>query len=99
MWEFLKAGGPVMVLLVLTSIIGLTFIIERGLALRWRRVISAELEDALEGCNSSKEKAAVIGAAQRHPAPASRVILLANEHLNWPKQENIDTVETAARHE
>ncbi len=32
MWEFLLAGGPFMVVLVLTSIVGLTFIIERGLA-------------------------------------------------------------------
>jgi biopolymer transport protein ExbB len=88
-----------MFLLVITSIIGVTFIIERGLALRWRKVIPAELEDALEGCNSAKGRPAVIGAAQRHTAPASRLILLANEHLDWPKQENVDAVETAARHE
>jgi biopolymer transport protein ExbB len=99
MWEFLKAGGPVMFLLVLTSIAGVTFIIERGLALRWRKVIPADLEEAIERCTSTKDAPAVISAAQRNPAPASRLILLAREHLDWPKQENVDSVETAARHE
>ena len=30
MWQFLSAGGPVMILLVLTSIVSVAFIIERG---------------------------------------------------------------------
>src|SRR5438094_535223 len=52
MWEFLKAGGPFMFLLVTTSIVGLTFIIERGLALRWKKVIPPDVEDAVERCRA-----------------------------------------------
>src|SRR3569833_1103437 len=99
MWEFLKAGGPVMVLLVLTSIIGLTFIIERGLALRWRRVVPKEIEGAVEQCNTGKDAARGVAISSVHPSPMGRLLLLANEHLDWPKQDNIDSVETAARHE
>src|SRR5580765_5803215 len=99
MWDFLKAGGPVMFLLVLTSIVGLTFIIERGFALRWRRVIPKETEQAVERCNSSKDAPQVITLVNAQPSPISRLLLLANEHLDWSKQDNIDSVETAARHE
>ena len=55
MFDFLKNGGPVMYLLVLTSIIGVTFIIERGLALRWRGIIPRELEDASENLKSAAD--------------------------------------------
>src|SRR5256885_1061202 len=99
MWEFLRAGGPVMFLLVLTSIAGLTFIIERGLALRWRKVIPRDVEHAVEHCDSTKDAALVVNACKMNPAPISRLLLLANEHLDWPKTENIDSVETAARHQ
>jgi biopolymer transport protein ExbB len=99
MWDFLRAGGPVMFLLVLTSIIGLTFIIERGLALRWRKVIPKQTEEAVEQCNSPADAARVVHIASASAAPINRLILQANEHLDWPKQDNINSVETAARHE
>ena len=34
----------VYILLLLTSVVGLAFIVERGLALRWQAVIPAEIE-------------------------------------------------------
>lgn len=88
-----------MFLLVLTSIAGLTFIIERGFALRWRKVIPGEVEAAVEQCDKLEDAKRVISASQAHPSPASRLLLLAGEHLDWSKQDNIDSVETAARHE
>ena len=45
--EWFRAGGPVMFFLLLTSIAGAAFIIERGLALRWKKVIPPEVEDAM----------------------------------------------------
>lgn len=99
MWEFLKAGGPVMFFLVLTSIAGVTFIIERGLALRWKKVIPPEVEEAVARCNTADGAAMVARACQAHDSPISRLLLLAREHLDWPKQENVDVVETRARHE
>jgi biopolymer transport protein ExbB len=98
MWEFLRAGGPVMFLLVITSIIGVTFIIERGLALRWRKVIPQPIEEALDRSDSSGI-GQVVSLANGIDSPLSRLLLIANDHLGWPKQENIDSVETAARHE
>src|SRR5688500_1863542 len=101
MFEFLRAGGPVMFFLVLTSIAGVTFIIERGLALRWKKVIPPAVEDAAERCSSNAEKgaAAVEQAARAHPSPMSSVLLLTGEQLDWPRQGNVNAVDTRARHE
>jgi biopolymer transport protein ExbB len=101
MFEFLRAGGPVMFFLVLTSIAGVTFMIERGLALRWKKVIPPEVEDAVDHCsaNPAKGATAVEQACRAYPSPISNVLLLAGEHLDWPRQENVAAVETRARHE
>ncbi|HTG43218.1 MAG TPA: MotA/TolQ/ExbB proton channel family protein [Verrucomicrobiae bacterium] len=88
-----------MFLLVLTSIAGLTFIIDRGLALRSNQVIPKPVEDAVEKCNSTADAERVVAAARSVPSAASRLLLQASEHLDWSKQDNIDSVETAARHE
>ena len=99
MWEFLRSGGPFMFLLVITSIIGLTFIVERGLALRWQKIIPREVETAVERCRQPEELPALVQACHSQPSPISRLLLLAQDHLKWPKNENIDTVQTRARQE
>lgn len=101
MFEFFRAGGPVMFFLVLTSIAGVTFIIERGLALRWKKVIPPEVEEAVDRCasNPGEGAAAVERVCKAHPSAMSNLLLTAREHLDWPKQENVDSVETKARHE
>src|SRR2546429_4300970 len=99
MWQFLKDGGPVMFLLVPTSIVGLAFIIERGLALRWRKIIPPELEKALEICRTKEDLAMLHGICRQQPSALSRLLTVAMEHLNWPKGENADAIQTRARHE
>ena len=47
MWEFFSAGGPFMVLLLLTSLVAVAFILERGLALRWSKVIPPGIQGVL----------------------------------------------------
>src|SRR6266511_549678 len=99
MWQFLKDGGPIMFLLIPTSIVGLTFIIERGLALRWKKVIPPELEDAVERCRSKEDLDGLHVVCDRQPSALSRLLMIAAEHLNWPKAENADAIQTRARHE
>jgi biopolymer transport protein ExbB len=88
-----------MFFLILTSIAGATFIIERGLALRWKKVIPREIEDAVDRCGMKEGLTMVERTCRAHPSPISRLLLLAREHLDWPKQENSDAIETRARHE
>jgi biopolymer transport protein ExbB len=99
MWEFLRAGGPFMFLLILTSIVGVAFIVERGLALRWHKIIPPEIEEALDKSGHPIPPAQLRDLCLRNPSPAARLLLIAQEHLPWPKAENIDTIETRARHE
>lgn len=86
-------------LLVLTSIVGLTFIIERGIALRWRRVLPPEVEAAAESCRTREDVPTLRRVCQEHDSPLSRLLLLAAEHLDWPKADNEDALQTHARRE
>ena len=89
----------VYILLGLTSVTGLTFIIERGVALRWGRVIPPEIEAAVESCQSTADVPMLKRVCEQHKSPIGRLLLLAIQHLDWPKQENEDALQTRARHE
>ena len=86
-------------ILLLTSIVGLTFIIERGFALRRRRVVPAAVEGAVESCQTSDDVPMLKRVCQQHDSPISRLLLLSADHLHWPKSDNVDAVQTRARHE
>ena len=88
-----------LILLVLTSLIGVTFIVERGLALRWHKVIPPEIERAVQACRTSNDLPMLRGICERQPSPLSRLLLMADDHKSWPRAENIDTLQTHARHE
>jgi biopolymer transport protein ExbB len=86
-------------LLILTSIVGLTFIVERGIALRWRRVVPPEIEAAVQSCQSAEELPMLRRVCEQHDSPMGRLLLLAANHLDWPKADNLDALRTRARHE
>ena len=86
-------------LLGVTSIVGLTFIVERGLALRWRRVVPPEIEAAVQSCQASEDVPMLRRVCQQHDSPMSRLLLLSADHLNWPKADNIDAIQSRARQE
>jgi len=89
----------VYVMLFVTSVVGLAFIVERGFALRWRRVVPTEIETAVESCQSPEDVPMLRRVCQQHKSPISRLLLLAAEHLDWPKAENADAIQTRARQE
>jgi biopolymer transport protein ExbB len=89
----------IIVILVLASVVGLTFIVERGLALRWRKVIPAEVEAAVQSCRGADDLPMLRNICHAHPSPISRLLTLADDHRHWPKAENISVLETRARHE
>jgi biopolymer transport protein ExbB len=98
MWEFLVAGGPFMVPLVITSIVGVAFIIERGLALRWASVIPVRVEQAARG-QSREDVAELKQICRAEPSPLSTLLLTAFDHLPGPRDETVEAVQTRARHE
>lgn len=89
----------VYILLIITSIVGLTFIVERGLALRWRKVLPQSIESAVASCKEPDDVPMLRRVCEQSPSPLSRLLLLAAGHLEWPKADNVDAVQTLARHE
>ena len=89
----------VYLLLILTSIVGLTFIIERAFALRWGRVVPREVEAAVESCQTPEDVPMLRRVCQQHNSVMSRLLLTAADHLDWPKAEAVDAMQTRARHE
>jgi len=86
-------------LLILTSVVGVAFIIERGLALRWRKVVPPEIEAAVESCQNREDVPMLKRVCQQHDSPMSRLLLLAADHLSWSQAETTDALQTRARHE
>jgi len=87
------------ILLALTSVVGLAFIVERGLALRWGKVVPPDITDALAACKAPDDVEKLRRVCAQKPSALGRLLTLAADHLDWPKVENVETLQTAARHE
>jgi len=87
------------ILLALTSVVGLAFIVERGLALRWGKVVPPDITAALAACKSRDDVEKLRRVCAQKPSALGRLLTLAADHLDWPKVENVETLQTAARHE
>ena len=89
----------VYLLLGLTSVVGLAFVVERAIALQWRKVVPSEVETAVQSCQTREDVALLRRVCEQKPSPLGRLLLQASEHLDWPKDENVDALQTLARHE
>jgi biopolymer transport protein ExbB len=92
-------GILIYILLGLTSVVGLAFIVERAWTLRWPKVVPPEITAALASCKSRDDLKMLRRVCEQKPSPLGRLLLLAAEHLDWSKDENVDALQTAARHE
>jgi biopolymer transport protein ExbB len=89
----------IIAVLVLASVVGLTFIVERGLALRNAKVIPPQIESGLETCRTAEDLPMLRRLCEQNPSPLSRLLLMADRHRSWPRAENVGALETSARHE
>jgi biopolymer transport protein ExbB len=89
----------VYILLGLTSVVGLTFIVERAWTLRWGKVVPRLITDALPACRTRDDVKMLCRLCEQKPSPLGRLLLLASDHLDWLKADNVDALQTAARHE
>ena len=87
------------VILVLASVVAVAFIVERGLALRWGRVIPAAVQHAVEFYNHADQLNQLQQTCREHPSTAGRLLLFSSQHLDYPRAENAALLETRARHE
>lgn len=85
--------------LLLASVIGLTFIIERGLALRVGKVIPPPVLGALEAYRGPDGLPMLRNICQQHPSALGRLLLLAERNRHWSREDNASALETSARQE
>lgn len=101
-FHFFQQGGFFMVLLLICSLVSVTVIIWRAFALRRTEVMPQEIERAIDQLQPSDNTEAVIHLARlvRDDSSAlGRVARVGLQHLQWPKSENSEAVQTRARHE
>jgi biopolymer transport protein ExbB len=99
--QFFERGGVWMIPLGLCSIVSLAVIVVRGLALRRHLVVPPALEVEIEAIQPGDEDAAnrLAKMVREDYSALARIIHVGLHHLNWPKSENMEAVQTRARHE
>lgn len=89
----------VYILLGLTSVAGLGVVLWRAWVLRWNQVVPPPIAMAISECRTDDDVENLRQLCEVKPSPLGRLILLAANHCDWPKADNEDALETAARHE
>ncbi len=87
------------VILVLTSVVALTFIVERALALRWNRVIPAAIGNGISFYKGAADLPRLRALCEENPSTAARLLVFASHYLDWSRGEASELIQTRARHE
>lgn len=87
------------IVMMATSVMGLTFIIERGIALRWNRVIPPGIETAAEACRAAADRPMLRQICEQRPSPLGRLLLVAEQNIAFDQEENESALQTRARQE
>jgi biopolymer transport protein ExbB len=97
--DFLVRGGLFMWPLLICSVVALTVIILRTIALRRKNVLPLVIESEIERLvpGGSPERLARI--VREDGSSLARITGIALQNLRAPRSENIEAVETRARHE
>jgi len=89
----------IIIVLVVTSITAVTFIVERGLALRIKKVVPQALIDAVLNYGSSRDLQMLKSVCAQNASPLAKLLLFSTDHLDMPKSETSALIETRARYE
>ncbi len=97
--DFFLKGGIFMWPLLVCSVVAVTVIILRTLALREKNVLPVTIESEMERLvpGASPERLARI--VHHDPSSLARIVRVALQHLRWPRSENVEAVQTRARYE
>jgi biopolymer transport protein ExbB len=96
---FFTKGGIFMWPLLLCSIVSVTLIILRSFALQEKNVLPLVIESEMERLvpGASAERLARI--VHHDASSLARIVRVALQHLRWPRADNVEAVQTRARHE
>lgn len=98
-WKFFSTGGLFMWPLLACSIVAVTTIFMRAMALRRKNVLPLVIESEIERLvpGASAERLARI--VHSDQSALGRIVRAALHHLRAPRNETVEMVETKARHE
>jgi biopolymer transport protein ExbB len=96
---FFAKGGIFMWPLLVCSIVSLTIIILRTLALREKNVLPLMIESEMERLAPGASPERLYRIVQHDASSLARIVRVALAHLRWPRAENVEAVQTRARHE
>ncbi|VVM05532.1 MotA/TolQ/ExbB proton channel family protein [Methylacidimicrobium tartarophylax] len=97
--RFIDAAGIFIYPVVLCSIIGLAVILERGFALRRRRIIPSPLALAIQNLGWGESPERVEKLCQNQKTVLSRLARSCLQNITWSKFENTEALQVKARAE
>lgn len=101
-FDFFLHGGFFMLLLVILSFISIMVIVWRAIGLRRRDILPPMIEKEIDRLQPADDAEAIVRLSRylrNEHSTLGRVSSIALSHLNWPKSENVEAVQTKARHE
>ena len=98
-FSFLTRGGIFMWPLLVCSIVAGTVIILRIVALRRKNVLPLVIESEIERLLPGGSPERLSRIVHEDPSSLARIASVALQHLRAPRSENVEAVETRARHE
>jgi len=96
---FFTRGGLFMWPLLACSIVSVTTMILRGLALRRKNVMPSLIEQEIERLAPGESPELLSRIVHPDPSSLARITRVALQYLRAPRSENIEAVQTRARHE
>ncbi len=96
---FFARGGLFMWPLLACSIVSVTIMILRGVALRQKKVMPAAIEEEIERLAPGESPERLSRLVHHDNSPLARITRVALQHLRVPRSENVEVVQTRARHE
>lgn len=98
-WTFFSTGGLFMWPLLACSIVAVTTIIMRAMALRRKNVLPLVIESEIERLTPGASPERLARIVHRDESALGRIVRAALQHLRAPRSETVEMVETKARHE
>src|SRR5437763_3255524 len=96
---FFSRGGLFMWPLLACWIVSVTIMILRGLALRRKIVMPASIEAEIERMAPGESPERLSRLVYHDPSSLARITRVVLQHLRGPRSENVEVVQTRARHE
>ena len=96
---FFSRGGLFMWPLLACSIVSVTIMILRGLALLRKKIMPPIIEHEIERLAPGESPERLWRIVHHDPSSLARISRMALQHLRGPRSENVEAVQTRARHE